>query len=211
MEQPYKTISQTASDTYVTKKSRFIGNVSPAADEHDALENIRLIKETYRDASHHCFAYIIGQNASISRYSDAGEPSGTAGIPILEAIKSRDIVNCCVVVTRYFGGVLLGTGGLARAYSHSTSLALKAADIVVMHPCVRYRLEIAYPFWDKAVHLLQLYSAQIINTEFSDRIRTTLLVRQSNYQMLISKLRLLTSNRMILEALEETYAPWPEP
>jgi uncharacterized YigZ family protein len=210
MAQAYKTIGHTASNLNVIKKSRFIACVSPAADEQEALAFIHHTKEMYPDASHHCYAYILGQSGGVSRYSDAGEPGGTAGMPILETIKAKGIVNCCVVVTRYFGGVLLGTGGLSRAYSHSASLALDAAGIVAMLPGVRYNLEIAYPFWDKACYILQQNLALITGTLFTDTVRAVIWVRQSSHQALISHLRLLTGDKMRLEMLEEAYAPWPE-
>lgn len=210
MPQSYKTISQAATETFIVKRSRFIGSTLPVDNEFGAIEFIHRKKEEFRDATHNCFAYIIGHNAGISRYSDGGEPGGTAGIPILEAIKARGIVNCCIVVTRYFGGILLGTGGLARAYSHSASLAINAASVVLMQPGVRYTLEIAYPFWDKAIFIMEQNSSIIANAEFSDMVRVTILVRQSNQQKLVSQLRLLTGNQMKMEILEETYAPWPE-
>jgi uncharacterized YigZ family protein len=210
MPQSFKTIFQASTEMYIIKKSKFIANAFPVANEFDAIDFIHRKKEAYRDATHNCFAYIIGHNAGISRYSDGGEPGGTAGIPILDAIKARGIVNCCIVVTRYFGGVLLGTGGLARAYSHSASLAVNAASVVLMQPGIRYMLEIAYPFWDKAMYIIEQNSSIIKNIEFSEIVRVMILVRQSSHQQLISQLRLLTGDRIKIEIIGEAYATWPE-
>ena len=111
----YITVREEASDEVVITKSRFIGYAAPCETEEDALAFLRRIREMHRDARHHCYAYVIGKNKGIMRYSDDGEPAGTAGLPMMDVLKSRDVVDCAVVVVRYFGGVLLGTGGLVRA------------------------------------------------------------------------------------------------
>ena len=128
----YKTIRQPAREEYVINKSRFIGHACPCQTEEQALAFLKRIREEYRDATHNCYAYVIGENAGIMRYSDDGEPGGTAGLPMMEVLKARSVVNLCVVVTRYFGGILLGAGGLVRAYSHSCALALDAAHVSIM-------------------------------------------------------------------------------
>ena len=108
----------------------------------EALAFLEAVRARHRDATHHCYAYIIGRNAGIMRYSDDGEPSGTAGMPIIEVMKARGVVDCAVVVTRYFGGILLGAGGLVRAYSHTCALALDAARVCQMHPTERWLFEV---------------------------------------------------------------------
>ena len=114
---PYKTVRQAASDEFIINKSRFIGYASPAEAEEEALAFLQSIRQKHKDANHNCYAYVIGLNAGIMRYNDDGEPGGTAGLPIMEVLKARGVVNVCVVVTRYFGGILLGAGGLVRAYT----------------------------------------------------------------------------------------------
>ena len=129
MSIPYKTLRLSSSDEFVINKSRFIGYACPCETEEEALAFLNEIRTKHKDATHNCYAYVIGRNAGIMRYSDDGEPGGTAGMPIMEVLKAQGVVNCCVVVTRYFGGVLLGAGGLVRAYTSSVKLGLEAAGI----------------------------------------------------------------------------------
>ena len=111
----YKTVLREARDEVVIHKSRFIGHAAPVSSTEEALRFLARIREEHRDATHNCYAYIVGANMGVMRYSDDGEPGGTAGMPIIEVLNAREVTNCCVVVTRYFGGVLLGAGGLVRA------------------------------------------------------------------------------------------------
>ena len=128
----YITVRSEASDEIVIQKSRFIGYAAPCETEDEALAFLRKIRDRHRDARHCCYAYVIGINAGIMRYSDDGEPGGTAGMPMMDILKSEKAVNCCVVVVRYFGGILLGTGGLVRAYTQGCKTALQAAGLVRM-------------------------------------------------------------------------------
>ena len=122
---------------YIEKRSRFIGRVWPVADEAQALEHLREIREQHWDAKHNVYAYII-REGGIMRYSDDGEPGGTSGMPTLNVFRSEEIQNVCCVITRYFGGVLLGSGGLVRAYSNTAKMALDAAGIQkVVEECQR--------------------------------------------------------------------------
>ena len=127
---PYRTLRQSASDEFVINKSRFIGYAAPCETEAEALAFLQSIRTKHKDATHNCYAYIIGQNAGIMRYSDDGEPGGTAGLPMMEVLKHQGVVNCCCVVTRYFGGVLLGAGGLVRAYK--VQYALKSLPVQLL-------------------------------------------------------------------------------
>ena len=129
----YRTVLARGSEQFVINKSRFIGHGAPCRTEEEALDFLADIRREHKDASHNCYAYVIGRNAGIARYSDDGEPSGTAGAPIIEVIKARGVVDVCVVVTRYFGGILLGAGGLIRAYAQGSKAALDAARVVLMH------------------------------------------------------------------------------
>ena len=122
----YKTLLRRDQDEFIINKSRFIGYGCPCETEEEALAFLKQIREKHADATHNCYAYIIGANMGIMRYSDDGEPGGTAGLPIIEVMKARGVTNCCVVVTRYFGGILLGAGGLVRAYSQGSATAIKA-------------------------------------------------------------------------------------
>jgi hypothetical protein len=123
---PYKTLLKAADGEFIVNKSRFIGYGCPCETEEEALAFLASIRTKHKDATHNCYAYIIGPNMGIMRYSDDGEPGGTAGMPIIEVMKARGVTNCAVVVTRYFGGILLGAGGLVRAYSQGAATALNA-------------------------------------------------------------------------------------
>ena len=117
MNLSYVTVAEQSCEEIVINKSRFIGYAAPCETEEQALSFLQSIRDEHKTATHHCYAYIIGENASVMRYSDNGEPAGTAGMPIMDVMRNKGIVNCCIVVVRYFGGVLLGTGGLVRAYT----------------------------------------------------------------------------------------------
>lgn len=177
MDDGYRTLREAGSDSFITKKSRFIGHGSPARTEEEALAFLARIRAEYRDASHNCWAYVIGRNAGIMRYNDDGEPGGTAGMPIMEVIRARGVVDCCVVVTRYFGGVLLGAGGLVRAYTQGAKLALDAGHVIVMADSVRLWAGMEYPLWGRVEHFLQDAPVLCEYVEFAATVTATLLVR----------------------------------
>ena len=126
----YKTLHKFGVDEYIVEKSTFIGYAKPIKTEEEAIEFVNEIKKKHKDATHNVWAYTVGKTMNIQRYSDDGEPQGTAGIPILEVMKKQGITDCAVVVTRYFGGILLGTGGLTRAYTQGASIAIKSAGVI---------------------------------------------------------------------------------
>ena len=202
---PYKTVRQAASDEFIINKS---GYASPAETEEEALAFLQSIRQKHKDANHNCYAYVIGLNAGIMRYNDDGEPGGTAGLPIMEVLKARGVVNVCVVVTRYFGGILLGAGGLVRAYTQGCVTALKAAEVVTMEPSVRYLCEVAYPQWDRVHHALRSLPVQLLSSEFTTAVTFTLLMRESDVSTVLDELTRMTDGR--LEALleEELFFPW---
>ena len=144
----YFTISKAVSNSFIEKKSEFIGYISPVKTNDEAVEFISRIKSMHRKAKHNAYAYIL-KNGNISRYSDDGEPQGTAGIPVLDVIQKRGLTDVCVVVTRYFGGILLGGGGLVRAYSHAASIACDAAKIMDMRLCHKLIIETDYNMYGK--------------------------------------------------------------
>ena len=206
----YKTLKASAQDEFIDRKSRFIGCAAPCESEEAALAFLKSVRERYKDASHHCYAYIIGENAGIMRYSDDGEPGGTAGMPIIEVMKARGVVNCCVVVVRYFGGVLLGAGGLTRAYSHSCAIALNAAQVVRMECTRRVLLDVPYPMWDKVNYALKSLPQITEETSFGVSVSCTVLVRERDVGSVLQSLTSLTDGK--IEALEtdELHYPWPE-
>lgn len=149
----YKTISHEAQTLLVEKKSKFIANVKPVDNEGDALEYLSAMRSKYSDARHNVYAYVIDEN-NIFRYSDDGEPGGTAGMPVLDAIRKSGIVDAIVVVTRYFGGTLLGTGGLVHAYSSSASSGLAAAGIIIREKCNIIDVTVDYTLAGKIQYML---------------------------------------------------------
>lgn len=206
----YKTLREAATDEYIIHKSRFLCHAAPVQTEEAALAFLNEKRHQYRDANHNCYAYVIGQNAGIMRYSDDGEPGGTAGMPMMEVLKAQGVVDCCVVVTRYFGGILLGAGGLVRAYSHSCALAVKKAGVVVMLPSERWLIDVPYPMWDKVSHTLAALPVQTEQTEFLTSVQATLLIRQRDAQDIMSRLTQETNARMDSLLLDEVYAAWNE-
>ena len=136
----YTTVRQEASAEFTEKKSVFIGHAKPVKSDAEAMEFVAKIKEKYKDARHNCYAYYLNSGV-LARYSDDNEPQGTAGMPILEVIKKSGVNDCVVAVTRYFGGILLGAGGLVRAYSTAAGLAIEAAGVVTYEEYEVYSLE----------------------------------------------------------------------
>lgn len=171
----YFTISKAASDSFVEKKSEFIGYIAPVKTNDEAVDFINQIKAMHRKARHNVYAYIL-RNDNISRYSDDGEPQGTAGIPVLEVLQKRGLTDVCVVVTRYFGGILLGGGGLLRAYSHAASIACNAAHIMDMHLCHRLTIETDYNLYGKINYILPKFDIITVNSDFADTVKLEILV-----------------------------------
>ena len=143
MDAGYQTAAREAEDAFVERRSRFIGAICPVQTEEDALAFVAKRKKAHWDATHHVYAYVLRQEG-IRRYSDDGEPQGTAGMPVLDVLLKEALSDCVVVVTRYFGGILLGGGGLVRAYSHGASLAVAAGGLQVMRLCDIVRLSCSY-------------------------------------------------------------------
>ena len=163
---PYKTLDNFGTFELVEKKSRFIAAASPAASEDDAREFIGDIRTKNKTANHNVYAYIIGENMGIMRFSDDGEPSGTSGIPVLNVLKSNGIVNAVIVVTRYFGGVLLGASGLVRAYGSAAGGAVSAAGIVERKPFTECLARVDYSFVNKVNYELELAGFTVVKTTY---------------------------------------------
>ena len=166
----YRTIRKSAGDEFVEKKSRFIGHIAPVTTQEEALEFIQSLKTKYWDATHNVYAYVL-RDGQTRRYSDDGEPQGTAGIPVLDVLLKENIVDCAVVVTRYFGGIMLGAGGLVRAYSHGSKIAVDAGGIVTMCLCDLLTVSCDYNFYGRLSSLIPEMGGIIENTEFTDSVR----------------------------------------
>lgn len=151
----YRTVKQTSEAEIVIKRSRFIGRCFPVVDEQEALRLLEQVRKRHWDATHNCFAYSIGRTGGCARFSDDGEPSGTAGLPMLETLRHIGVTDVLVVVTRYFGGILLGAGGLVRAYARATAAAVRAAGQIEMRDCRLLTVDVPYALWGRVEPLLR--------------------------------------------------------
>lgn len=203
--QEYKTVEKEASDFFIEKKSKFIGYAKPVKTQEEAVEFISEIKSKHWDATHNVYAYVLREN-NIQRYSDDGEPSGTAGVPVLDVMLKESLVDVCVVATRYFGGTLLGAGGLVRAYSHTSKIALEAAGIITMAQCSVMRAEVDYSFYDRLNILLSDFSAVILNTSFSDKVCVEFSVKENIVDSLNAKLIDVSNGKYALKFLRSEFS-----
>ena len=163
----YKTIEKAGHNEFVEQRSRFIGYSKPVASEKEALEFINEKRRIHWDAKHNVYAYVL-RDGQVKRYSDDGEPHGTAGVPVLDVILKSGVTDTAVVVTRYFGGILLGTGGLVRAYTHGAKIALESGRIITMQSCYNAVLKCDYNRYGKISGLISSNGGVTDNTDFSD-------------------------------------------
>lgn len=203
--QEYKTVEKEANDFFIEKKSKFIGYAKPVKTQEEAVEFISEIKSKHWDATHNVYAYVLREN-NIQRYSDDGEPSGTAGVPVLDVMLKENLVDVCVVATRYFGGTLLGAGGLVRAYSHTSKIALEAAGIITMAQCSIMSAEVDYSFYDRLNILLSDFSAVILDTSFSDKVCVKFSVKENTVDLLNAKLIDVSNGKYALKFLRSEFS-----
>ncbi|SHH63694.1 YigZ family protein [Sporanaerobacter acetigenes] len=201
----YKTIHNIGKDEIIINKSRFIGYAKPIENEGEALAFIEEIKSLHKDATHNVYAYVVGDDNNIQRYSDDGEPSGTAGIPALEVIKKEDLRNVVVVVTRYFGGIKLGTGGLIRAYTKGAKIGLEAGNIIekVLFRKVKIRLD--YTLYGKVENYLKTNGIITINTIYDDAVNLFVYADYDDYNSFIGIMADLTNGTVIVDDIGEEY------
>ena len=168
----YLTLARDSAEEYIVNRSRFIGYAVPVATAEQAVDFINEIRARHRDATHTADASAV-RSPEYARCSDDGGPQGTAGMPVLDVIRKNGLTDCCVVVTRYFGGILLGAGGLVRAYSHSASLAVQAARIVRMSLCAVLRVSCDYGFYGRLASLVPETGGTVENTDFGAEVTMT--------------------------------------
>lgn len=198
-------LTQGAEAEYVEKKSRFIATVKPAASEEEAVAFIEEMKKKYYDARHNCSAFVIGSHAQITRSSDDGEPSGTAGRPMLEVLLGSGIRNVVAVVTRYFGGTLLGTGGLVRAYSGVLKEALEKCETARQQYGVRFKISADYGTIGKIQYLLANNRIDIENSVYHASVELTAIAPIEEYDRLCKEIVDATSARAEIEEVERLY------
>ena len=188
--QEYVTIYAPAEDEFVERKSRFIGAIAPVQTEEEAQAWIAQVRQQHRDATHNTYAYILRNG--IKRYSDDGEPQGTAGVPMLDCIEKEGLVDVAVVVTRYFGGILLGTGGLVRAYTDATKAAIEAADVVTVSVCVDIILEVPYSLYEQLCRIAEAAGAKLAESDFAENVLLPLRMLDGTQPPFLEKLTELT-------------------
>jgi uncharacterized YigZ family protein len=200
----YFTISAPASDSFIEKKSEFIGYIAPVSTNEEAVEFVDKIRSMHRKARHNVYAYIVRKD-NISRYSDDGEPQGTAGMPVFDVLRKRGLTDVCIVVTRYFGGILLGGGGLVRAYSHAASLACDAAHIMDMRLCHRLCLKTDYGMYGKISYILPQFDVLTVNSDFAEEVSLELLVLSEKVDGFMAQLTELTNGAADVSDKGELY------
>ncbi len=201
----YKTVYSGGEAEIIEKKSRFIATVKPVKTEEEAITFIEGLKKKYWNATHNCFAYVIGERFQIQRFSDDGEPSGTAGKPMLDVLIGEEIHDTAVVVTRYFGGTLLGTGGLVRAYQSSTKAGLNASTVITKKHGYKVSIQTDYAGLGKIQYILGQKGITILNSEYTDKVVLEVLTPEAEVKQVVAEITEGTNGQAIMEIREECY------
>jgi uncharacterized YigZ family protein len=206
MQTCIRTVFKEGNGKYEEKRSRFISRVFPVSTEEAAMAYLAELAKEYWDASHRCYAYIINNTGGmVQRFSDDGEPSGTAGLPILEAIRKKELTNVLVVVIRYFGGILLGASGLVRAYGKAAIAGLDDAGIIFRKLCFRTVVQTEYFLYGKIQNLLATYQYAVSDTRFSDLVEIELFIEPEKKDMFDNQITELTGGQAKIYYQERTY------
>lgn len=198
----YKTIARRCEARFIEKKSEFIVYLCPVQTEEQAVAFIEEIRAMHRKATHNCYAYILREN-NAARHSDDGEPGGTAGVPIYEVLRKEGLTDVCCVVTRYFGGVLLGAGGLVRAYTKGAKDAVDAAQIKCMAEAVKLAVTVDYGLYGRLAQVFADFDARVEDEQFADNVRIVLHIRAENSQKLTDKLVDVCNGAVSVEEIEK--------
>lgn len=201
----FKVVYRGGQQEVVEKKSRFIATVIPIESEEDALRHLERIRKEYWDATHNCYAYVVGSNQELQRFSDDGEPSGTAGKPILDVLLGEDIHNALIIVTRYFGGTLLGTGGLVRAYSKSAKAALE--ESVIIHKVLgkKILLNMDYHTVGKVQYILAQNKVFVIDTVYKENVDMYIILPLEDILRISKLIMEATSAKVQCQELDTLY------
>ena len=205
----YITVSKEGFGEYEEKRSRFLAFVFPAESEEEVLKRIEAHKKKYWDARHNCYAYILGEDGALMRFSDDGEPGGTAGRPMLDVLSGRNLTNVCVIVTRYFGGVLLGTGGLVRAYSQATALAVADAAPVKKIRVDYMELALAYTELGKVQYLLAGEGLTPSDIRYESDVKVVIGLPQDRAEGILKALVNAVNGKIEYEKIGEGYGDGP--
>ncbi len=201
MKKVLKMVKENAETFFIEKKSKFISYISPAYTEQEAVDFISSIKKKHYNATHNCSAFIIGDTANIQRSSDDGEPSGTAGMPMLEVLRKEGLTNTVVVITRYFGGILLGAGGLIRAYTQGVSDAVKVAGIVKLQTYDIFKATIDYHLLSKLQYEIDKKDYIIADTQYLDTVTLKILAETQLSETLQQELLKWTNGSVLIKHL----------
>ncbi|MGB7605238.1 MAG: YigZ family protein [Lutisporaceae bacterium] len=194
-------VKENTETSFIEKKSKFISYISPVYTEQEAVNFISSIKKKHYNATHNCSAFILGDTANVQRSSDDGEPSGTAGIPMLEVLRKEELTNTVVVVTRYFGGILLGAGGLIRAYTQGVADAVKAAGIVRLQTYDIFKVTIDYSLLNKLQYEIEKKEYIIADTQYLDTVTLKILAETLLSETLQQELIQWTNGSVLIEHL----------
>ena len=205
MLKQYRTVYSGSEAEIIEKKSRFIATVRPVKCEEEALEFIESMRKKYWNATHNCFAYVIGEHFQVQRCSDDGEPSGTAGKPMLDVLLGEEIHDVAVVVTRYFGGTLLGTGGLVRAYGGATKEGLAASTVITKMYGQKLSIQTDYTGLGKIQYILGQRGLTILNSVYTDKVELEVLLPVDEIGSVRSEIVEGTNGQAVLELNEECY------
>lgn len=200
----YTTINGRAEASFIEKKSEFIGYICHTETDEEAVDFINEIRSMHRKATHNVYAYIL-RNGSITRYSDDGEPQGTAGVPVFEVLRKEGLTDVCCVVTRYFGGILLGGGGLVRAYSHSAKIAVDAAERMIMCSCYPMEITADYNLYGRLTNILPEFEVKITDTVFETDVTVKLLCKEQLADMLTEKLIDISCGKAVVKKGELSF------
>lgn len=204
LKDTYKTVADEAEILMIEKKSKFYSHVKPVQNEEEALEFLGRIRSENRDATHNVYAYVIDEN-NIFRYSDDGEPSGTAGMPVLDTIRKSGITDVIVLVTRYFGGTLLGTGGLVHAYGASARQGLAEAGVIIRKMCDIVSVKVSYDLVGKLQYKIAAENYGIEDTVYENDVTFYICSPQDRTKYLIEQLTDLTNGRAVIEISDRKY------
>ncbi|NLJ16826.1 MAG: YigZ family protein [Clostridiales bacterium] len=205
----YKTIMEKTQASFIERRSEFIGYLSPVDSEEQAVDFINEIRAMHRKATHNCYCYILREN-NICRYSDDGEPSGTAGIPIFEALKKSQLIDICCVVTRYFGGILLGGSGLVRAYTKSTALAINSAKIKNMEFSALVRINVDYNIYGRLAQIFFEFGVKLIDESFSDKVEIKLFIKDKELEPFKKSLIESCNGKVYVEVIQKQYTDFEQ-
>lgn len=209
MNSEFFTVAKKNETSFIEKKSEFIGSLAPVKTTEEAVGFISLIKSTHKNAKHYVYAYILRENSTVC-YSDDGEPHGKAAMPALEVLKTNHLTDICLVITRYFGGILLGGGGLARAYSKSAAMTVGSAEICHMVLCKSIVLETDYSIYDKLSFYFKDFSLAERNTEYSDSVSVYIDILNEEFPLFSRLMQEKSSGKCSIKIIGERFSDLPE-